>query len=310
MIHRSIQRPKGLWQNSPFGLITLRVTMACRRVNGFSRIFKKNCQRPVLILLLLFSRASAQKIAIPPVPDYGVLKSGLVREFGKGAPGEFGPFVAGVKTRLKTNEKRIALTLDACGGKKGGGYNSDLIGFLRSERIPAALFVSGRWIDANPRIFAALAADTLFEIENHGLSHRVCSAAGRTVYGLPSTQNASDVMDEMELNARKISDLSGRRPMFFRSAAAFIDEASVRIAERLGMAVAGYSILPGDGVPFLPADSLKDGLIRNAVPGGIIIMHFNHPEWNEKRALEAAVPILRGMGYSFVRLKDFELVGP
>jgi peptidoglycan/xylan/chitin deacetylase (PgdA/CDA1 family) len=264
----------------------------------------------ILVLLLFVLRAFAQKIEALETPDYENLKRERTLEFEKIEPGRFGPFVGGVKTRLKTDEKRIALTLDACGGKTGSGCNSDLIGYLRSERIPAALFVTGRWIDANSKILAELAADTLFEIENHGLLHRVCSVTGSTVYELPATQNVSDVLDEMELNARKISKISGRRPKFFRSAGAVIDEASVRIAERLGMTVAGYSILPGDAVPRFPADSLKDALLRQLVPGGIILMHFNHPDWNEKRALEAAVPILRKMGYSFVRLKDFELLGP
>jgi hypothetical protein len=36
-------------------------------------------------------------------------------------------------------------------------------------------------------------------------------------------------------------------------------------------------------------------------------MHFNHPEWNTKEAMQKIVPELREMGYTFVRLRDFEL---
>jgi peptidoglycan/xylan/chitin deacetylase (PgdA/CDA1 family) len=264
-------------------------------------------RRAAFLVWIGASSAPGQQASSPAIPDYGSLRNSIVRELEKVPPGAFGERVRGVKTRFRTGRKLLALTLDACGGKTGGGVNLDLIRFLSKERIPATLFVSGRWIDANRKTFNALAADSLFEIENHGLFHRVCSVTGRTMYGLPSTRNASDVVDEVELNARKIHSLTGRRPVFFRPPAAVIDEASAAIAEKLGLGVVGYSILPGDAAPFAPADSLRNRLVRGAEPGGIILMHFNHPEWNEKRALETAVPILRGRGYSFVRLKDLEL---
>jgi peptidoglycan/xylan/chitin deacetylase (PgdA/CDA1 family) len=240
-----------------------------------------------------------------PEPGYSDLKEKIIQKFRNTEPGEFGSFVKGVKIMLKTKIKYIALTLDACGGKKGNGYNANLIVFLQKERIPATLFVTGRWIDANPKIFAELAKDTLFEIENHGLNHRVCSVTGQTIYGLTSTKNVADVVDEMEYNARKLRSLTRRRPVFFRPAGAFIDEASVQIAERLGMTVVNYSILSGDGVPFTPADTIEANIIGRVKPGGIILMHFNHPEWFEKQALEMSVPILRKMGYSFVKLRSF-----
>jgi peptidoglycan/xylan/chitin deacetylase (PgdA/CDA1 family) len=269
---------------------------------GISRLF-----RATFLIWISASHAIGQEAASPASPDYDLLRNSIVRELEKVPPGEFGDRVRGVKTRFRTERKLLALTLDACGGKNGSGVNMDLIQLLRKERIPATLFVSGRWIDANRKTLTTLTGDSLFEIENHGLSHRVCSIRGRTVCGLPSARSAAEVVDEMELNARKILGLTGRRPVFFRPPAVFIDEASVAIAEKLGLWVVGYSILPGDAVPFTPADSLRDRLVRGAEPGGIILMHFNHPEWHEKRALEMAVPILQERGYSFVRLMDLEL---
>ena len=113
----------------------------------------------------------------------------------------------------------LALTFDACGGRNDG-YNKDLIDYLRAEKIPATLFVTGVWIDKYPEVFAELAADPLFEIENHGLLHRLCSTEGRSMYGVRGTRNLDGVIDEMELGARKIGSLTGRRPVFFRSATA------------------------------------------------------------------------------------------
>ena len=85
----------------------------------------------------------------------------------------------GVRTRLDTGEKVIALTLDACGSAGGKGVDSRLIDFLIDKQIPETLFINGRWIDANPALFRQLAANPLFEIANHGMLHRPASTSGR-----------------------------------------------------------------------------------------------------------------------------------
>ncbi len=36
-------------------------------------------------------------------------------------------------------------------------------------------------------------------------------------------------------------------------------------------------------------------------------MHFNHPEWNTKEAMEKIVPKLKKLGYSFAKLENYEL---
>ena len=48
-------------------------------------------------------------------------------------------------------------------------------------------------------------------------------------------------------------------------------------------------------------------LLKNIKPGAIVIMHFNHPEWNTYEAMQKIVPKLRQTGYRFVRLSDIEL---
>ena len=79
------------------------------------------------------------------------------------------------------------------------------------------------------------------------------------------------------------------------------------MAGKVGIKVISYQILSGDAVPFTPEYVIEENVLRNISPGAIVIMHFNHPEWNTKEAMEKIVPKLRKMGYSFVRLKDYEL---
>ncbi len=239
-------------------------------------------------------------------PDYLQLKNKISNEYKDAKPGQFGEFIKGVQVRINTKEKLMAFTFDACGGR-GCGYNAELINYLRKEKIPATLFVTGIWIDANKKTFAQLAVDTLFEIENHGLKHRLCSVNGASVYGISGTKNAGEVVDEMELNARKIEQLTGKRPKYFRSATAYTDETCTKIAGRLNMQIVSYSVLSGDAVPNTPADIIAKNILKQVKPGSIVIMHFNHPGWKEKEALELAIPKLRAMDYRFVKLKDCTL---
>jgi peptidoglycan/xylan/chitin deacetylase (PgdA/CDA1 family) len=238
---------------------------------------------------------------------YTELKAKTVSEFENAKPGRWGEYITGVNEKIITKEKIIAFTFDACGGKNGNGYDRELIDYLRAEKIPATLFVSGKWIDSQFPGFINLSRDSSFEIENHGLNHRPCSIDGESAYGIRGTSNIAEAFDEIEANARKIEAITNHHPLLYRSATALIDEACVRMAGRLGIKVISYQILSGDAVPFTPEHVIEENVLRNIAPGAIVIMHFNHPEWNTKEAMQKIVPRLRKMGYSFVHLKDFEL---
>lgn len=240
-------------------------------------------------------------------PEYLAFKARILGDFSKAKPGKFSEFVKyDRKGKDKSvDQKVIALTFDACGGRHSG-YNAALIDYLRKEQIPATLFVTGIWIEKNKETFLQLAKDPLFEIENHGLMHRLCSTEGKTKYGVHATRNLGDVVDEMELCARKIAQLTGRRPIFFRSATAYSDELSLKVAERLGMEVVSYDILAGDAMK-ASGKTMSRNILNGARHGAVVIMHFNHPELQEKQALEMSVPELRRRGYNFIKLEDFSI---
>ncbi|WP_337042201.1 polysaccharide deacetylase family protein [Emticicia sp. 17c] len=252
-------------------------------------------------------KAFVNKVQTYYTPEYLNFRNKIINEFPNAKPGRFGVIINDVFEDVADNNKVIAFTFDACIGKKND-YNAPLINFLIQQRIPATLFVSGLWIDDNMEVFRKLSQDTLFEIGNHGLLHRLCSIDGETKYGVAATQNISEVIDEMELNARKIAALTGKRPQFFRSATAYTDETCAKIANQLGMKVINFDILSGDAIPFTPPEVIKDNIVNNAKPGAIVIMHFNHPQWFELEALKMAIPELKAKGYRFVKLTHEKLV--
>jgi len=238
--------------------------------------------------------------------SYLELKKKVVLKYSNVKPGLWGEFVDGVEKNIPTNHKYIAFTFDACGGKNGNGYDKELIDFLHSGKIPATLFISGKWIDANYSAFINLSRDTLFEIENHGLNHKPLSMIGESVYGIHGTSDAGEAFDEVEANALKIKAITKSNPRFYRSATTYIDEACVKMAGELGIKVVSFSVLSGDAVAFTPDTVIEDTVLRKIKPGAIVIMHLNHPEWNTYEAMKRIVPKLRQQGYIFVRLKDFE----
>lgn len=241
--------------------------------------------------------------------QYMALKDKIVKQFKNASPGQFGPFVKGVDEDINTSQKVLALTFDACGGPHGSGYDEDLIKFLSQKKIPATLFLTGLWIDAHPKQVKALAANSLFEIENHGLTHHPCAIDGETKYGIHGTANVAQAVDEIELNAYKIKRITLRQPLYYRSATATTDEACAAIAKLLGETIISYDVLSGDAVAGTPTNVIEQNLIHGAKDGAIVIMHMNHPEWNGYEALKKAVPEWQRLGYTFVKLEDHPLKG-
>jgi peptidoglycan/xylan/chitin deacetylase (PgdA/CDA1 family) len=232
-------------------------------------------------------------------------KEKIISTFTKKIPKEWGEKVTGVKTRLGTNQKVIALTFDACGGPRGSGYDAKLINYLKRGKIPATLFISGRWIDANRDIFQELAKHPLFEIENHGLNHKPCSANGRSVYSIEGTKSVDKMFYEIEENAIKIETLTGRKPRYYRPGAAYCDEICVEVANALGYEVVSFNVL-GDAGATYSKKQVKEALL-NAPSSSIVLLHMNQPEGETAEGLIEAIPELRKRGFEFVKFSDHGL---
>ncbi|MEI7833736.1 MAG: polysaccharide deacetylase family protein [bacterium] len=249
---------------------------------------------------------SSVTVAAPVVEELPALRTRLQVQFGGEKPQQWGENVPGVLTHLDTPGKVIALTFDACGPTKSdSGYDAALIDYLRKEKIPATLFLTGRWLDANPQVAAELAHDPLFEIENHGTAHRPCSVNGRSSYGIVGTHNVGEIVDEVEVNARRITALTGRKPQFYRSGTACYDEVAVQVVTALGYRVVGFNVNGDAGATFTAAQ-VQHALL--AVPAGaVVICHMNHPTGQTARGLARTLSVLRQRGFIFVHLVDYPL---
>ena len=218
---------------------------------------------------------------------------------------QFSEYVSGVKTRLNTDDKVISLTLDACGGEFGSGYDNDLISFLIEQNIKADLFVNARWVEDQYDTFMELSQNPLFTIQNHGTEHKPLSLTPRSAWGISSTSTQSEIIDEIMENQLKIYDATGTIPKYFRSGTAFYDETSVEIAEDLGLQVVNFDVIGDGGATFTKGEVVQEML--KAQPGSIVILHMNQPDSETAEGVKEAVLSLLEQGFSFVHLQEYEL---
>ena len=237
------------------------------------------------------------------VADVSQEATTLTRTFGPEKPRLWSETLPGVVRYLdyRPVEKKLALTLDACGSDHDG-YDRELIDYLVAENIPATLFVNARWIDKNPGTFKSLAGNPLFDIQNHGLHHLPASVNGRSAYGLPGTATIGALVEEVEAGRLKIARLTGVDTTYFRSGTAYYDEIAVKVIHRLGQKIAGFSVL-GDAGTTYTAEQIEQTLALIQA-NDIVIAHMNHPERQTAEGLIPALGKLKGQGFSFVTLRD------
>ena len=256
----------------------------------------------VLIALSIFPERAFSLAEEVSVEDLCLM---MEEKYHGKVPLYWGEKVPGVLTRLDTDEPVLALTLDACGGKRGSGYDRDIIDLLRERRIPATLFINARWIAANPEVFEDLSGDPLFLIANHGMEHKPCSVSGMQAYGIQGTRSVREVVRKIELCGREIGSITGRKPEYYRSGTNFYDEISVKIASDLGYRVVGYSV-PGDGGATFSREQMKSSILGSG-NGDIILCHMNQPSSETFEGLAEIIPVLLERGFRFVHVSEYPL---
>lgn len=236
----------------------------------------------------------------PPPPLSATVVEDVASRYSSAEARQWGIDLPGIVTTVDTHSKTIALTFDACGGPHGSLIDDPLLTLLNEEAVPATLFWNKRWIEANPQRAQQIAANPLFQIENHGTLHKPLSVDGRAAYGIPGTANAAELVEEIEDNRRFMREFLGVESNWFRSGTAHYDDVAVRIARDLGVAIAGFAV-NGDAGATMSGHAVASALVHSH-PGAIVIMHMNQPGHGTADGVRAAIPRLRAAGFSFVTL--------
>ncbi len=222
----------------------------------------------------------------------------IVEKYSDVSPMKFGERMEGIISGFNPSGKQIALTLDAC----GGSYDRRITDYLEKKKIKATLFISGKWIDGHEKELKRLSEVSLFQIENHGTTHKPLTSDGRAVYGISGTRGVGEAYDEVMVNSDRLESITGRTPRFFRSGTAFYDDVSICMLKDLGISAAGYTISGDGGATYSKSKIIKT--IKGAKPGDIILVHMNHPESDTYEGLVAALQELSDSGFEFITLSE------
>ena len=200
--------------------------------------------------------------------------------------------------------RTVALTLDACSGAADMRIVDTLIGLS----VPATIFVTGLWIQNNPRTLSLFQSrPDLFALENHGEKHLPPILGNRTIYGLPVAGTMAAIAREVVRGADALAAAGGRPPHWYRGAAARYSPATIAPIEALGYRIAGFSLNADQGAS-LPAASVAHRM-ASAVSGDVIIAHVNQPLRPSGAGVAAGVTALHAAGSVFARLDTLPVAG-
>jgi peptidoglycan/xylan/chitin deacetylase (PgdA/CDA1 family) len=183
----------------------------------------------------------------------------------------------------------VALTFDACPTSKEDEYDERVIEVLVREKVPATLFMSGRWVEKNQEEAKFLAEQPQFEIANHAFWH-------------PHMLEKDDdrILRELKRTQAVIKKATGKKPEYFRPPFGEVDERLVKLAAQEGLVTVQYDIASGDPDPVLSAKRIARSVVADAKGGSIVVFHMNK---NGPHTAEALLAVIKGL-----REKGFELV--
>ena len=195
----------------------------------------------------------------------------------------------------------VALTFDACAGQA----DMRILNTLVDNRIPATIFVTGRWLKYNPEALAILKAHPdLFELENHGLDHVPAIDTQPTMFGLKTAGTLDAIHTEIAGGASAIETFAQVKPVWYRDATARYSDDAISLVHIMGYRVAGYS-LNADMGALLPAEQVEKRLAA-AKDGDVVIAHINQPARSAGAGVVKGILALKAKGFRFQRLEDVQ----
>ncbi|MCX4742428.1 polysaccharide deacetylase family protein [Streptomyces antibioticus] len=209
----------------------------------------------------------------------------------------------------RTAGKTVALTFDADmtadqGPRAAAGEHFDnpgLIAALRTLKVPATVFMTGRWAEEYPAQARAIGHDPLFEIANHSYSHYAFTA---DCYGLPTVSGDRMRADvERAYTAFRRAGVPDPMP-YFRFPGGCYDGRALRAVSGTGVTAVQWDVVSGDAFA-TDADAVAQDVLAGVRPGSVVVMHCTRSAAPAtERAVRTIVPELRRQGYRFVKVSE------
>ncbi|MFF4368109.1 polysaccharide deacetylase family protein [Streptomyces sp. NPDC001594] len=251
--------------------------------------------------------ASGPATSPPPSPPTSP-QAGTPARVPTLAPGPGGLTPVFERARQRT-EKTVALTFDADmtsdqGPRAASGErfdNPELITALRRLKVPATVFMTGRWAEEYPDQAKAIGTDPNFEIANHSYSHHAFKSP---CYGLPALDAPAARADvERAFAAFKKAGAVNTVP-YFRFPGGCYDEQALRALGPAKVTAVQWDVVSGDAFAKDP-DAVAEQVLAGVKPGSLVVMHCTRSAAPvTEQAVEKIVPELRKRGYRFVKVSE------
>ncbi len=191
------------------------------------------------------------------------------------------------------DSKLVSLTFDLCPTSHTDEYDENVVEVLLREKVPATLFMSGRWVEKNPGKAKFLADHPQFEIAAHTYYH-------------PHLLQKDDarVAREMKRTQAIIKKTTGKTPKYFRPPFGEVDERVANIAKAEGLTTIQFDIASGDPDPNLSPQRIARVVIRDARGGSIIVFHMNRNGVHTAEILPVVIRQLRQKGFELVTVGE------
>jgi peptidoglycan-N-acetylglucosamine deacetylase len=235
--------------------------------------------------------------AAPPEPDELAEITVEPAEVWSAPPVAVTPPLVAVKPTVinhgPRNLKRIALTFDACSLDADSYYDERVARILIEKRVPATIFVGGKWMRDHPEQLRALAALPQFELASHGFLHPHMTK-------LPDER----VRQELKWTQDTMYAMIGRQPTLFRAPYGEINHRLVKLAAENGLRTVQFDLPSGDADKKASKKKLIEYVGTVAKPGSIVVMHINRRGWHTADALPEIIAKLRKRGFQFVTVSE------
>jgi peptidoglycan/xylan/chitin deacetylase (PgdA/CDA1 family) len=253
----------------------------------------------------------AKETVTPPAPAAAfTLNSEKIKEVQKkytgAVPAQWGEHTRGVVRKINlpvtdSSARTLFLTINA--------YNShqeELTAYLLTNNIKATVFVSGNYAQRHAPALQRLAQSPLFDVGNLGNRCKPVSVSGDSAYHIKGTANIREALQEITEGAKKIQQVTGKYPAYFRSATGYIDDVAAKAINELGVQVIGYRQVT-DGGGSVSAAEIKERIL-NARHGDILVISINLNYPNILKGLQAAIEEIKAhkLPVRFEKLSDYQ----
>ncbi len=182
----------------------------------------------------------------------------------------------------KEPAKYIALSFD---DGPNTTTESKMLDVLAKHKVPATFFVIGNNINEESAKNMKRALELGCEIGNHSLTH-----------SMMSQMDEEQVKAEIEATSAMIEQITGQRPKFFRPPYINVKPEMYDWIDLTFICGKGCE----DWVADVGKEARRQGILDNAEPGAIYLLHDFEGNEATVEALDEAIPVLKEQGYVFV----------